>query len=176
MGVGRIGSAVADAGPLIHLIEIGGFSLLRIFETLYVPNAVWTETVEANRVPETDILALGNIRRHILSETKVTHFVQEHSLHNLHAGERECLLLCRQMDIPLLLTDDLAVREAAKNLGLTPVGSLGVVVRAYRLGHRSLDEAKRLIADLYDVSTLFVTRTIVELAIEQLHERQGGSL
>ncbi len=176
MGAGRIGSAVADAGPLIHLAEIGGFSLLCVFEMLYIPDAVWAEVVEASRVPEPDILALGNIQRHALSEIDVSHFAQEHSLHNLHAGERECLLLCQQMNIPFLLTDDLAVRKAAKNLGLIPVGSLGIVVKAYRLGHRSLDEAKRLIADLYDVSTLFVTRAIVELAIEQLCEQTGGSL
>jgi len=52
---------------------------------------------------------------------------------------------------------------------LTPVGSLGVVVRAYHLGCISLIEAERYMADLYDVSSLFITRTIVELAIEQLY-------
>jgi predicted nucleic acid-binding protein len=68
------------------------------------------------------------------------------------------------------LTDDLAVREAAKRLGLAPVGSLGVVIRAHRLGRISLADAERHIADLYDVSSLFVTRAIVELAIEHLRE------
>ena len=32
---------VTDAGPLIHLNEIGCLSLLRIFETVHVPDAVW---------------------------------------------------------------------------------------------------------------------------------------
>ena len=79
------------------------------------------------------------------------------------------------MGVPILLTDDLAVREAAKRLKLTPVGSLGIVVRAYQSGHISLADAEHHIADLYDVSTLFVTRTIVELAIGQLqrHAKQG---
>ena len=175
MGSGRIDPAVADAGPLIHLAEIGGFSLLGVFETLHISGAVWAEAVGAGRVHEAEILALGNTQRHTLSETEVTRFVGEHSLHNLHVGERGCLLLCQQISVPLLLTDDLAVREAAKRLGLTPVGSLGVVVKAYRLGRIPLDEAERLIADLYDVSILFVTRAIVELAIDQLHERSGGS-
>jgi predicted nucleic acid-binding protein len=74
------------------------------------------------------------------------------------------------MGVPILLTDDLAVREAAKHLNLTPVGSLGIVARAYRLGYLSLSDAERHIANLYDVSSLFVTRTIVDLAIEQLHK------
>jgi len=42
-------------------------------------------------------------------------------------------------------------------------------VRAYRVGPISLAEAERHIVELYDVSSLFVTRAIVELAIEQLH-------
>lgn len=173
MGVGRIDPAVADAGPLIHLAEIEGFSLLSIFEILHISGAVWSETVETGRVHGAEVLALSNTRRHTLADADVTRFVGEHNLHSLHVGERECLLLCQQISVPLLLTDDLAVRKAAKSLGLTPVGSLGVVVKAYRLGHVSLADAERLIAGLYDVSTLFVTRAIVELAIDQLHERSG---
>jgi len=175
VGIGRIDPAVADAGPLIHLTEIGGFSLLSIFETLHISDAVWSETVTADRVQRADVLALGNTQRHTLADADVIRFVGEHNLHSLHVGERECLLLCQQISVPLLLTDDLAVRKAAKSLGLTPVGSLGVVVKAYRLGLISLADAERLIACLYDVSTLFVTRTIVELAIDQLHERSGKS-
>lgn len=176
MGTGRVSPAVADAGPIIHLSEIGSLSLLRVFERLHIPDAVWAETVEAGRVRAAEALVLDNVQRHTLPRTKVTRFVHERRLLDLHAGERECLFLCQQICVPLLLTDDLAVRKAAKNLGLTPVGSLGVLVKAYRLGHVSLAEAEHLIANLYDVSTLFVTRAIVELAIEQLHERSGGSL
>ncbi|RKY69208.1 MAG: hypothetical protein DRQ02_01715 [Candidatus Latescibacterota bacterium] len=54
-------------------------------------------------------------------------------------------------------------------MNLIPVGSLGVVLRAYRVGHIPLAEAERRIVELYDVSSLFVTPAIVELAIEQLH-------
>jgi predicted nucleic acid-binding protein len=90
------------------------------------------------------------------------------TLEHLHDGERECFYLCQQTGVTTLLTDDLSVREAAKRLSLTPVGSLGVVVKAYHLGRISLTDAKRHLADLYDVSSLFVTRAIVELAIERL--------
>jgi len=77
--------------------------------------------------------------------------------------------------VPILLTDDLAVREAAKCLNLTPVGSLGIVARACQLGQISLADAERDIVALYDMSSLFVTRAIVELAIEHLHKRVDQS-
>jgi len=169
VGSRRVKVAVADAGPLIHLNEIGCFSLLRIFETLHIPDAVWSETVGQARVSQADVLGLGNVQQHSLLQGEVAQFIQENGLEDLHTGECECLYLCQQVEVPILLTDDLAVREAAKRLKLTPVGSMGIVVRAYQLGHISLTDAERHIADLYDVSSLFVTRTIVELAIEQLY-------
>ena len=83
-------------------------------------------------------------------------------------GEVECLYVCKETGVSVLLTDDLAVREAAKRMSLRPVGSLGIVVKAYRAGDISLADAEGYITDLYDVSSLFVTRVIVEMAIEQL--------
>jgi predicted nucleic acid-binding protein len=160
--------AVADAGPLIHLAEIGCLSAMAVFGALHIPNAVWSETVEAGRVRGADISGLDNIHRHALPGEQVSRFVADHGLQRLHAGERECLYLCQQHSVSILLTDDMAVRDAARHLSLTPVGSLGVVVRAYRRGRFSLADAEQYLERLYDVSTLYVTRAIVELAIQQL--------
>lgn len=168
MGTGEV-SAVSNAGPLTHLTEIDCLSLLCIFESLHIPDAVWSETVEKGRTLQASILKLGHIQRHTLSQVEVTRFIQGNSLEELHAGEHECLYLCRQIGVPVLLTDDLAVREAAKRLNLIPVGSLGIIVRAYRVGHVSQAEAEHHIIELHNVSSLFVTKAIVDLAIEQLH-------
>lgn len=170
MGAGAITNAVADAGPLIHLTEVGCLSLLRIFACLAIPDAVWAEAVTQGSVPHTDVLALGIVQRHALSLSAVKQFIEQHDLARLQAGEQECLFLCRRLGVTVLLTDDLAVREAAKRLGLTPVGSLGVIVRAHRVGQLSLVDAERHLSDLYAVSSLFVAPAIVELAIEQLRK------
>lgn len=170
MGDERVNDAVTDAGPVIHLFEIDCLSFLRIFDTLHVPDAVWMETVGRARVQEADILHLGNVKRHTLAQTETDQFVQDHQLEELHAGEKESLYLSKLLNVSLLLTDDLAVRKAAKRLELRPVGSLGVVVRAYREGKISLEDAEQHLIDLYETSTLFVTRAIVELAIEQLRD------
>ena len=114
--------------------------------------------------------ALGIITRHTLPQPEVAQFIRDNRLESLQIGECECLYLCRQTGVSMLLTDDLAARNFAKPLNLTPVGSLGILVRAYRQGRLSLAEAERLIADLSDVSNLYMTRAIVELAIEQLRQ------
>jgi predicted nucleic acid-binding protein len=159
-----------DSGPLIHLTEIGCVSLLRIFEKIHVPDAVWNETVGLQRVCDADLLQLGNVQRHTLPHSQVAQFVETHHLQKLHIGECECLYLGRQNAIPLLLTDDLAVREVSPVLGMTPVGSLGIIIRAYSRGLVSLSQAEAHIAALSDASSLFVTSAIIELAIAQIHK------
>lgn len=170
MGAGKVKAAVADAGPLIHLTQISSLSLLQIFETLHIPDVVWSETVDRGRLTEADVLNLGNVRRHTLSLPDLAQFTQQNSLQNLQAGECGSLYLCKQSGVDLVLTDDLAARDAANLLSLTPVGSLGIVVKAYWVGDISLVDAERLLNDLYSISSLFVTRAIVELAIEQLRK------
>jgi predicted nucleic acid-binding protein len=141
---------------------------------VHIPQAVWGETVESGRVPAAELAAVDGVQRHLLDPTQVGVFVRRHGLKALQAGEVECLYLCGELGGAVLLTDDLAVRDAATRLGLTPVGSLGVVVRAYHRGLLSLPDAERRLADLYDVSSLLVTRAIVELAIERLRTSPGN--
>lgn len=164
-------TAVTDAGPLIHLAEVNALDLLRIFERLHVPEAVWNEATAYGRVRGPVLLDLGSIHRTSVPYDTVALFTQQHSLLSLQAGELEALHLCQQLGVLLLLTDDLAVRGAAKKLSIQPVGSLGIVVRAYHIGKIARDVAERLLIGLYETSSLFVTRTIVELAIEQLDSR-----
>jgi predicted nucleic acid-binding protein len=170
VGDGKLKAAVVDAGPLIHLAEIGCFRLLRAFSTLWVPHAVWLETAEHKHLFQNDLSKEPNIRQYSVPQSELAQFVRENNLTELHAGERECLYLCRQKGITTLLTDDLAVRDVARRLKLIPVGSLGIVVMAHKRKEISLLDAERYIADLYDVSSLFVTRDIADLAIEQLRK------
>ncbi len=133
---------------------------------MHAPEAVWREVVGQGYVPQADLLAC-----HVGHEpypTDIEAFVAAEGLSHLQRGEQECLHLCRRASISILLTDDLAARDAAQRLAITPVGSLGVIVRAFRLGRVTLEEAERLLRRLHDDTTLFVTPTIVDLAIEQL--------
>jgi predicted nucleic acid-binding protein len=173
VGASGISPAVVDAGPFIHLTEIGGLALLGIFEALHVPDSIWSETVGRGRVQMADLMGFSSIHRHALPSGEVSQFVQEQGLEALQAGDTECLYLCQQLSVPTLLTDDLSVREAAKRLLMTPVGSLGIIVRAHHRGHIPLADAERYLIGLYDISSLFVTRALVDLAIEQLRRPSG---
>lgn len=168
MGAGELKAVVVDAGPLIHLAEISCLKFLNIFDALHIPDAVWLETVAQGRLSLSDLSSIQNIQRHSPPASEVEQFVKENKLLNLHSGEQECLLVCLTEGISMLLTDDMAVRGAAKQLEILPVGSLGIVVSVFKRGYLNLQGAERCIADLYDTSSLFVTRAIAELAIEKV--------
>ncbi len=166
MGANHI--AVADAGPILHLHEIDLIELLDIWDHILIPQAVWDETMGAQRVPAPRLTEMNHFSLRHVPMNALRQFIREFHLEKLHAGEQECLYLCQREGVSLLLTDDLAVRRAAKRLGVRPVGSLGVIVRGYRLGRFSLREAKAHLRALQHASSLFVTPEIVELAIRQL--------
>jgi hypothetical protein len=83
VGARGMSTAVVDAGPLIHLTEIGGLALLGIFEALHIPNMIWSESVERGRVRTAEFGGLSNIRRHALLPVEVSQFVQERGLESL---------------------------------------------------------------------------------------------
>jgi len=168
VGPGQDLFAVADAGPLIHLNQIDQLPLLGVFSRVDIPGAVWAETVGAGRVAQRDLENAVPIRRREIDAPALQQFVQQFGPFPLHPGEMEALVLCRQLGAALLLVDDLAAREAAQRQGVRPVGSLGVVVRAYHAGRIPLARAEDCIQRLYRVSSLFVTQAIADLAIEQL--------
>jgi hypothetical protein len=162
VGDGRL-AAVVDTGPLIHLAEVGCLPLLAIFDELHVPEGVLQEAQRPASI-RSELRA----ERHTLLREEVEQFAARNGLQKLYGAERECLLLCSKLRVEVLVTDDLAVRRAAKTLALTPIGSLGVIVKAHRLGRIPREEAEFRLRRLAEVSSLFVTPAIVDLAIERL--------
>jgi predicted nucleic acid-binding protein len=171
MGPQRTELAVADAGPLIHLNEIARLSVLAVFHRLYVPVTVWAETVSAGRVPAPALQLLPIEHKH-LDDGDVAMFIDQARLQHMQRGECEGLCLCRQLGVNILLTDDLAGRDAATQMHIRPVGSLGVILRAAQLRMLSVDEAETCLLDLHHVSSLFVTDAIVASAIAILRNAQ----
>ncbi len=162
--------AVADAGPIIHLAEIDCLDLLAQFSQLHIPSAVISEIAgKTSGLPET-LFSLTNLQHHDLPQSLVLTYVNVMSLDSLQAGEQNCLYACSLLGVSTILTDDLAARRAAKKIGFTPVGTLGIIVRAYRHQRIPLQKAEQCLLNLSKFSTLFVTKTLIDIAIEDLQK------
>ena len=151
--------AVSDTGPLIHLGEIYSLELLTTFDHLYVPEMVYEE-LERGGVP-------GGLTD--LSFEQVEPAELHPRTDELDAGERAALAVARECEA-ILLTDDLAAREAASEDDIDVHGSLGIIALAHSRELIDRDEAAALMRALQRETSLFVTDTIVERGIRMLDE------
>ncbi len=124
---------VSDAGPLIYLGAVGHLDLLRLmFGHVLVPEAVWREVVDLGAGRP------GSNETRAATWLVVTHANQEAARQlqgQLDPGEAEALALAVELQADHLVIDDQAGRRLAAELGVSIVGSLGILVRAKRLGH-----------------------------------------
>jgi predicted nucleic acid-binding protein len=157
-------TVICDAGPLIHLGELNAVDLLSGFQSLLVPEQVWSEvdshfpaalSIHDIKLTRVSIPLANDVFFHTL----VRAFV-------LDIGEQAALSLMQQHPDAILLTDDMAARLAAKSMGYRVHGTLGVIVRAVRQGTRTLDEVITLLQAIPTQSTLYVRPQLLHQTIE----------
>lgn len=144
---------IADAGPLIHLDELSALDILNDFGRVIVPEAVWLE-VQSHRPKAFDRANPLFVRKSIHNYSSLVNALA--ALYTLHTGEQEALHLCLEFTDSLLLTDDTAARLAAKSLGISAHGTLGLLVRAIRRHSRSKDEVLALLRDIPTRTSLHI--------------------
>ena len=120
---------VADSGPLIALGRLDRLALLGgVFEQVQVPRAVLAECLAR---PE--LLDAQRIRAAVADGTLLPCEATVIDVSGMQAGERA--VIGRAIEIgAALLADDRAARLHALTRGLIVIGTLGVLVRAKRIG------------------------------------------
>lgn len=159
---------VCDAGPLIHLDEVGCLDLLTDFSDVLVPESVWAEVKKhrPSALTHPDIML-----RRIRAEAPVPPTLEALSLVlSLHTGEWEALRVALEQPSGYLLTDDTAARLAAGNLGLKSHGTIGILVRAIRRKQRSKEEVLVILRALPALSSLHLKRQLLESVIAQIEQ------
>jgi uncharacterized protein len=124
---------VSNASPLITLAKIGHVDLLeKLFGRIIIPQAVYDEVVIRNAgspgASETDLADWIEVRQAV--DRLAVAVLQE----NLGAGESEVIVLAQMIGATLVLFDDALARRKAERVGLTAVGTLGVLLMAKEAG------------------------------------------
>lgn len=159
---------VSNTSPLTSLAAIGHFELLRkLFGELHIADGVWEE------------LNKGGLRHPGSFEVESASWIQRHEVRDqnlvvalrrdLDKGEAETLALAIELKAGLVLLDEQEARHITIRLGLHPLGVLGVLLEAKRLGE--IKEVGPRLAALRDQAGFFIGERLYQQVLEQAGER-----
>ena len=162
-------AVVCDAGPLIHLDELGQLDLLLDFAYVLVPTSVRSEVT---RHRPRALTGNGAHLRHVVVEGEAPPPLSALA-RSLALGPGECEAIHLAIRPPglILLTDDAAARLAAEALQIRVHGSIGVLVRAVRLGRRTGSQVIATLESLGERSSLHVRPALISEVVQGVRLR-----
>ncbi|KAA0266602.1 MAG: DUF3368 domain-containing protein [Chloroflexi bacterium] len=125
---------VSNTTPLIGLASIGGLGLLQeLFDEVYIPKAVFDETVTFGR-------GEGRAKQEV-SRAAWIHVVEikdrlavQVMLDEMDLGEAETIVLASELNADWVLMDEKKGRRKLDQLNIPKIGTLGILLKAKQLG------------------------------------------
>ncbi len=154
--------ACSDTGPVLHLHEIRSDSLLKIFGKIFISDYIKEELLKYK---------IENLPKNLgVEEVNKDQVVLLAEKYGIDVAEASVIWLCKSMHINLLLTDDLTAREVAMQLEIKPVGTVGIITRAFREGVITQKKTTELLHLLHKNSSLFITSELINHAINEIRK------
>ena len=154
-------SAVSDTGPPLHLSEIRQESLLNLFKSVTIPEDVKIELI---RHGVFDMIARILNDRLFIEDAKQSELDKQYRLmkdFRVHKADLCVAVLAARLLPDMVLTDDLELRKGLEVQSFTVVGSVGILVRAFKTGRLKKDELQDCFDRLFDGSTLYLSKGFV---------------
>ncbi|MBI3242169.1 MAG: DUF3368 domain-containing protein [Chloroflexi bacterium] len=161
---------VSDTSPILNLAIIGQLDLLRTqFSEVLIPPAVLAELKPETESPGADV-----IRRALQAQWIRTTSVRDDRLIQalrleLDEGEAEAIALALELKADYVLIDEHEGREIAKAMLLTPIGILGVLLRAKRDG--ALDAVEPVLRALRQEAGFYIAEDLFTVVLAEAGER-----
>ena len=156
---------VTDSSPLIALAIIEQLELLpKLYPRVLIPPAVWNEvTVKGVGLPGAQ--AISQIQWFEIESPPAQGVAALSIL--VDRGEAEALALAQAIPNSIVLLDDAQARRVAERLGISRIGTLGILRQAKKRG--LISEVKPYIEQL-KVSGLYIHNNVVNLVLSDLGE------
>lgn len=125
---------VSDTTPLIGLASIGRLELLyELFDEVYIPQAVFDETVTSGREEGKAKQAVATANWIHVVEVKDRLAVNV-LLDEMDLGEVETIVLASELNADWVLMDEKKGRRKLSQLNIPKIGTLGILLKAKQLG------------------------------------------
>lgn len=159
-GASRVPETLSDTGPILHLQEIGRLPFLTTVSPLNIPELVQVE-LGFYQIHPADLARAGlevSVIPVVESAWKEILFLTP-ELSRIQPADAQVFVVARSHSFQVLtLTDDLTLRKLLEQEGTTVVGTVGLLIKAYREGKVDRDALERCVDDLFDRSTLHLSR------------------
>jgi uncharacterized protein len=159
---------VSNTSPLTSLAAIGHFELLRkLYGEIHIAHGVWHELNHGGRrhPGSHEVEQASWVHRHEVRDQALVTVL----LRDLDRGEAETLALTIELNADLVLLDEQEGRHAATRLGLFPLGALGVLLQAKRLG--AVVEIRPLLDALRERAGFFLGERLYWQMLERAGEK-----
>ena len=151
---------ISDSSPLIALAKIGRFELLRdLFKEIHISKAVHREVVIRGKEKTGEKEVTQGIKKGWIKVLEVRE--REPYALLLGEGEGETIALAKERRARLVIMDDRKGYILAKALGITVIGTLGVILLAYKSG--MISNMKNELDNLRESGFWFSNRLYQEL-------------
>ena len=164
--------AVCDSGPITHLWQIQQWTAFAALDELHAARQVIDEVRSHVPMEQFAVYAGSSLQVHEIDQVEVgqtRNALTEGS--KLQDADIATIVLAKQLTPALVLTDDLTLRRTLESFGLTPMGSVGLVLRAYATNRLTRSQLQQAIDGLFVQSTLYLSpvfKTFVQREVEQL--------
>ena len=150
--------AVCDSGPLTHLWQISQWQAFRTFDAIHVPEQVAREVARHVSLAQLTVVTGRDVSVDAVSEQEIAaaRRVVPANL-TLHEADLATLALAHRQAPDLVLTDDLATRQAVEAQGQTPMGSVGVLLRVSKRACSTQSTLDQAIEGLFVHSSLYLS-------------------
>ena len=159
---------VSNASVLIGLSSIDRLDLLseRFPGGILLPPMVWTEVVEQGqgRPGARQVAEAAWISVQPLTATDLAQLLRS----ELEAGEAEAIALASELKADVVLLDELDARRAASRLGLSVLGTVGVLIWAKRTG--KLPTLRQALDDLQNIGKFRLSQALYQKALQEVGE------
>lgn len=150
--------AVSDTGPILHLAEIGAVHQLGLFRVVIISEQVRAELAELGAWESGPNALSDCISVQRVSSQEISYQAKHLSMFTVHRTDLSVAALAARTDCDVVLTDDLLLRRGLESQGHQVVGSVGVLIRAFRMKQLAKSELLCSIDQLLDGSSLYTSK------------------
>ena len=139
---------VSNTGPLISLEKLRhGYDFIRqLYDTIIIPPGVLPEVAEGQfATPHAYVQRYGIVD--LIEVHAISRSEQLPEAARLHSGEAQAIQLARELTLPLLI-EETAGRRVARGLGISISGIAGQILKAFRQGSLTAQEARNKLLEL----------------------------